>query len=388
MRIVLTVIDGPHKGVEFTFDRHDTFLVGRSKHAHFQLPAKDKYFSRIHFMMEVNPPQCRLIDMGSHNGTYVNGARILSADLKDGDQIRAGHTVLCVLVESQAGPQSDVGSKAGAGSLRISEYNLERELGRGMMGTTYLGRRARDGVPGAIKVVSPSIPGSPQQIADFLRMARALTKLDHPHIVRLRDVGCDGANLYFASDYVPGLNAARILERDGPLPIRRALRWADQILHALADAHALNSIHHDIKPTNILMCEVQGKETVWLSDFGLARCYQQAPFSGLSLTTGFLETASFLAPEVLFNYQESSPQLDQYSAAAVIYFLLTGSPVLDMPREVRRRYSSLLRRTFVPIRERRADIPRTLASVIEKALARVPSQRFSSIAEFRATLPK
>src|SRR5881396_670566 len=98
VQVILTVIAGPHKGLEFTFDRHDTFLVGRSKHAHFQLPAKDKYFSRIHFMMEVNPPQCRLIDMGSRNGTFVNGAEILTADLNDGDQIRAGHTVLRVQV--------------------------------------------------------------------------------------------------------------------------------------------------------------------------------------------------------------------------------------------------------------------------------------------------
>src|SRR5579862_7238615 len=106
MRIILTVIAGPHKGLEFSFDRHDTFLVGRSKHAHFQLPAKDKYFSRIHFMMELNPPQCRLIDMGSHNGTYVNGAKVLTYDLKDGDQIRAGHTILRVNVrrESPAAP--------------------------------------------------------------------------------------------------------------------------------------------------------------------------------------------------------------------------------------------------------------------------------------------
>ena len=94
MRITLCVIAGPHAGTEFTFDRHDTFLVGRSQHAHFQLPLKDKYFSRIHFMMEVNPPHCRLIDMGSHNGTYVNGQRVLSGILKDGDQIRAGHTML------------------------------------------------------------------------------------------------------------------------------------------------------------------------------------------------------------------------------------------------------------------------------------------------------
>src|SRR5262249_45297568 len=94
MEVKLTVTAGPHQGAEFLFTRHDTFLVGRSRHAHFQLPLKDKYFSRIHFMMEVNPPFCRLVDMSSHNGTYVNGQKVLSADLKDGDTIRAGHTVL------------------------------------------------------------------------------------------------------------------------------------------------------------------------------------------------------------------------------------------------------------------------------------------------------
>src|SRR5471030_1578117 len=103
MRIILTVIAGPHKGLEFSFDRHDTFLVGRSQHAHFQLPAKDKYFSRIHFMVEVNPPQCRLIDMGSHNGTYINGARLLYADLRHGDQIRAGHTIIKLSLRAEAG---------------------------------------------------------------------------------------------------------------------------------------------------------------------------------------------------------------------------------------------------------------------------------------------
>src|SRR5436309_16095713 len=99
MRVTLTVVAGPYAGTEFHFDRHDTFVVGRSRHAHFQLPEKDRYFSRVHFMMEVNPPQCRLIDMGSRNGTYVNGRRVRSGDLRDGDRIRAGHTALRLSVQ-------------------------------------------------------------------------------------------------------------------------------------------------------------------------------------------------------------------------------------------------------------------------------------------------
>jgi serine/threonine-protein kinase len=96
MQIKLTVKDGPHKGKAFTFAGHDTFLVGRSKHAHFRLSAKDRYFSRIHFMVEVNAPRCRLLDMGSRNGTYVNGKKMAKADLKPGDKIKAGRTVLLV----------------------------------------------------------------------------------------------------------------------------------------------------------------------------------------------------------------------------------------------------------------------------------------------------
>lgn len=391
MRIVLTVVAGPHKGLEFVFNRHDTFLVGRSRHAHFQLPAKDKFFSRIHFMMEVNPPECRLIDMGSHNGTYVNGTKVLTADLKDGDQIRAGHTILRVQVE-RGGPAPEPAStttflpEPSTTLPMVPGYSLECEIGRGPMGTTYLGQRAGDRTRYAVKVVAPSFQASPPQIADFLRAARVLTQLDHPHISRLSDVGGWPGGFFFVSEYVPGENVGTIVHREGPLPVKRAVRWAQQILTGLHHAHAKLLIHRDIKPTNVVVADLGGKEVVKLVDFGVARVYQGAPFSGLSLTTGMLERASFMAPEVLFQFQTIDPLADQYSVAAVFYYLLTGSAVLETPREERRRYSSLLRRLQVPLRERREDVPAALADVIHKALSRTPSQRFRDVLEFRQAL--
>ena len=98
MKIKLTIIAGPHQGREFVFDGHDTFLVGRTKDAHFQLSYDDPYFSRRHFLVEVNPPRCRLIDLNSRNGTLLNGARIQTAEVADGDEIAAGHTVFKVCV--------------------------------------------------------------------------------------------------------------------------------------------------------------------------------------------------------------------------------------------------------------------------------------------------
>src|SRR4051812_31792882 len=96
--VTLTVTDGPHRGRAFSFRDHDNFIVGRSPEAHFRLPMKDKAFSRYHFMVEVNPPRCRITDMASTNGTFVTGRRVHAVDLKDGDTIKGGHTVLPVAV--------------------------------------------------------------------------------------------------------------------------------------------------------------------------------------------------------------------------------------------------------------------------------------------------
>jgi pSer/pThr/pTyr-binding forkhead associated (FHA) protein len=103
MRVTLTVVKGPHAGRAFTFDQHDTFFVGRSVKAHFSLPRHDRYFSRMHFLVEVNPPLVRVVDLGSRNGTLVNDARVESADLRHGDRIRAGRSVLEVAIQQQPG---------------------------------------------------------------------------------------------------------------------------------------------------------------------------------------------------------------------------------------------------------------------------------------------
>lgn len=99
MRITLTVIEGPHQGQVFTFVGQESFVVGRSTKALFRLPKKDKYISRNHFVVEVNPPYCRLMDLGSRNGTYVNNEKVQCTDLSHQDFIRIGRSVLQVRLE-------------------------------------------------------------------------------------------------------------------------------------------------------------------------------------------------------------------------------------------------------------------------------------------------
>src|SRR5437870_7725760 len=97
MRVTLRVIAGPYNGREFTFDQHDTFLIGRSDSAHLPLPG-DKFFSRHHCLLEIAPPRCFLRDLGSTNGTFVNDQKVQEAFLRSGDRIKGGQTLLEVEV--------------------------------------------------------------------------------------------------------------------------------------------------------------------------------------------------------------------------------------------------------------------------------------------------
>jgi pSer/pThr/pTyr-binding forkhead associated (FHA) protein len=107
VHVELRVTAGPHEGHCFTFDGHDSFIVGRSPWAHFRMSNTDRYFSRIHFMIEVNPPRCRLFDMGSTNGTLVNGQCVSMIDLRDGDLIKGGRTVLQVSLVGRGEEESE-----------------------------------------------------------------------------------------------------------------------------------------------------------------------------------------------------------------------------------------------------------------------------------------
>ncbi len=116
LTVILEVTDGPHQGKRFEFSNHDSFIVGRGKAAHFRLPKQDPYFSRLHFLVEVNPPECRLVDLVSRNGTRVNGRRLgvdEAVDLKSGDIIRAGHTTFQVHILGWQALDAPPGTKSG-----------------------------------------------------------------------------------------------------------------------------------------------------------------------------------------------------------------------------------------------------------------------------------
>ena len=498
MQVTLQVTEGPHKGQTFTLQGHDTFLVGRSRQAHLRLPAKDKYFSRVHFLVEVNPPQCRLMDMDSRNGTHVNGARVEMADLKDGDQVRAGHTIFRVCfgpaapkatlaagsaatlptspprdVLSQLTPATGLDLRTAAeieavsaaippslapsaepvarfsavhpvpfppsippaaatvpvrhdpaatvlsccvcGALRpgpaangghpveerlcadclrrmrgqvqtVPGYRLLRELGRGGMGVVYLAAADGDGALVALKTIIPAVEVSPSELQKFLREAEILKRLEHPHIVRFREMNSGSGQLWFVMDYVAGTDAAQLLRKQGPLPIARAVGLVCQLLKALEYAHGQGFIHRDIKPANLLLSQRGGRETAVLADFGLARVYQASQISGLTVTGAMGGTPMFMPPEQITQYRQARPAADQYAAAMTLYNLLTGCYGFDMPPQFKQWIAMILEAEPVSIRKRRPEVPQGLADAIHRSLKKEPQERFADVRALRQAL--
>ena len=447
-RLLLQATEGPHKGETFTCQGHDIFLVGRSKQAHLQL--RDDYFSRAHFLIEVNPPSCRLMDLTSRNGTFVNGERVRSVELRDGDTIKAGNTVLKVSMPAPAGsaaldaptlglpaaqppaeapapaarapsadapaetliwtgavpppstrasrnngpapgatpaPLSSTISVAPAALPTIPGYRLVRELGRGGMGVVYLAEGEKDGRQAALKTITPAAAAGRSQVERFLREARILCQLRHHHIVAFLEANEAEGVLYFAMDYIEGVDAGRLLKQKGPLPVRDAVRIVSQVLSALDYAHGQGYVHRDVKPANILLSVEGNRKVVKVADFGLARVYQQSRLSGLTVMGEVGGTVAFMPPEQITHFREVKPAADQYSAAATLYTLLTGRMIFDFENvSVDHQLAVVLEKEPVPIRQRRPDLPEGLAAAVHRALSKDPLARFPNARAFLSPL--
>ena len=439
MQVLLKVTHGPHRGKAFSFDSHDTFIVGRGKNAHFQLPKLDTYFSRNHFMLEVNPPHCLLVDMASRNGTYVNAKRVEQAVLKNGDLIQGGKTAIRVTID--AGREMDANNPPGSpadiprparpappwaprvaaeeqsapeplptrtGSPKppadrtppqehlekierreqpIAGYKIIEEIGQGGMGTVFLAWREETARLVALKTIIPAAAESEAHCKRFLRETEILREIRHPHIVAYEDAGLADGTMYFAMEYVQGQDVRQLLTKQGgPLPVGQAVRIVCQALDGLADAHSRGIVHRDIKPANLLITISDGRPLLKLADFGLARMYHSSQLSGLTMMGDTGGTIPYMAPEQITSYRESKPTVDQYSAAATLYHLLTNQFIYDFPQQTGSKFLMVLQQDPIPILTRRPDLPAQLTEAVHRGLARDPSDRFANCMHFREAL--
>ena len=211
-----------------------------------------------------------------------------------------------------------------ARGTKLGPYEIGIALGAGGMGEVYRALDTRLGRTVAIKVLPPHLSNDPNLKQRFLREARTISALLHPHICTLFDVGSQDGRDYLVMEYLEGESLAERLAR-GPLPGDQALQTAMEIADALQEAHRQGFIHRDLKPGNIMLTNLGAK----LMDFGLAKLLEEEPRNGddsrtLSrAVTGVVGTAAYMSPEQALG-QALDQRSDLFSFGIVLFEMLTG----------------------------------------------------------------
>jgi serine/threonine-protein kinase len=429
MQINLRVVAGPYKGRVFTFTQSDTFLIGRNGDAHLYLP-EDKYFSRHHCMLEITPPHCFLRDLGSTNGTFVNGEKVSEAFLQNGDEIRGGESILIVEVgtgeresAADASPKNsgkpavvtveclNCGRREHAQATSSEEhltflcedcrqelkrvpqpipgYDMVKILGQGGMGCVMLGRNQQTGEAVAIKTLLPEFAVSDKAMRRFMREMDVAAALKHPHIVDFIDRGVHNGVVYLVTEFVEGADAAKLADaRGGRLPPKETMAIISQALEALAHAHSKGYIHRDIKDQNILVRGAWPNLFAKLTDFGLAKNFAQSGMSGVTMAGEMAGTLAYMPPEQLKNFRDVKPQSDIYAIGMTAYSLFTGQLALDIGRNASmpQTIKAIFEQPTIPLRQRAPNLPQAVCEIIDRALVKNPAERWQSAQAMRNAL--
>ncbi len=262
--------------------------------------------------------------------------------------------------------------------------HLVRRIGEGAMGTVYLGRQVSVDRMVAVKVLHRSAPSFATAVGRFLTEARAASGLHHPNVVTVHDFGrtSDGL-LYLVMEYLDGVTLARMLE-PGPLSVARVLDLGTQICSGLGAAHARGVVHRDLKPGNILVCEVDGFGAMAkLVDFGIARVVRPG---GRNDPEGLaLGTPTYMSPE------QASGRLagfgsDLYSLGVILFEMLTGRPPFDddSTAEVMQAHCFAEPPPIEPLAP--WPVPAPLSRIVMQCLRKRPEDRPASASTIRAVL--
>ncbi len=254
------------------------------------------------------------------------------------------------------------------------------------MGVVYKAIRKLDQFPVAVKVMLAKVAVHDAVRKRFLREIEIIRRLSHANIVALIASGSVRNAFFFISEYCSGGSLAELACRQGGrLPLKVLASIILQSLKGLAHAHQHGFVHRDIKPANILLHQQQRGWAAKMGDFGLAKQFERAGFSGMTLTGAFGGTYDYMPREQLTNFKNTLPVSDVWSLGATFYRLLTGSPPRPCP-EGRDPMEVVLRDEHVPVRQLDPGLPPALARVIDKSLAVNAGDRYQDAGEMYQAL--
>jgi hypothetical protein len=271
------------------------------------------------------------------------------------------------------------------GQVVADRYHIIRKLGEGGMGAVYLGEHVKMGRKSAIKVMNPAMAGDPDAISRFNREAANASRISHPNVCQIYDFGeTPDGTIYLAMEFIEGVSLTAIIEREGALPAARAAKILKQAADALASAHELGIVHRDLKPDNIMVVHGRdGADVVKVVDFGIAKAVAGDETGQKVTKTGLVVgTPEYMSPEQLSG-DKLDGRSDIYSLGLVFYRMLTGV----LPFQADSAQETMVKRLTddpMPLAVARPDIsfPPELQRVLDKALARLPTERYASAAQF------
>jgi serine/threonine-protein kinase len=269
-----------------------------------------------------------------------------------------------------------------------SRYELGELIGYGGMAEVHRGRDGRLGRDVAIKLLRADLARDPSFLNRFRREAQSAAGLNHPAIVAVYDTGEDHSGLgpetaevpYIVMEYVEGQTLRDVLKIEGRLPPRRAMEIVAEVCGALDFSHRNGIVHRDIKPANVMITRAGA---VKVMDFGIARAIADNSAT-VTQTAAVIGTAQYLSPEQARG-ETVDARSDVYSTGCLLYELVTGHPPFTGDSPVAVAYQHVRENPVVPSSENPA-IPRALDSIVMKALAKNPMNRYQTAGEMRADL--
>ena len=265
------------------------------------------------------------------------------------------------------------------GKIFAGRYRIIKQIGRGGMADVYLAKDLiLDGEEVAVKVLRTNYQTDPIAVARFQREARAMADLDHPHIVRITDIGEEEGQQYLAMEYVAGLDLKRYIKEHHPLSNEEAVRIMGQILLAMRLAHTRGIVHRDLKPQNILLTP---DGTAKVTDFGIAVAFAE---TSLTQTNSMLGSVHYLSPEQARG-SKATFQSDIYAMGIIFYEMLTGHIPYDGDSAVTIALQHFQKPLPSVIAEN-PSVPQALENVVIKATAKKLTDRYQSVSEMYVDL--
>jgi eukaryotic-like serine/threonine-protein kinase len=259
----------------------------------------------------------------------------------------------------------------------VGKYRIVSRLGRGGMGTVYKAVDQTLEREVAIKILNPDLADG-EVLKRFRAEAVTLARLNHPNIATLYELTQHGDDLLMVMEFVRGETFDRLSDRLGPLPFERAAALCGQVLDALGHAHHAGIVHRDLKPANLMASD---SGLVKVMDFGIARMVGTEHLT----TDGYMMgTPAYMAPEQVMG-NDVDGRADLYAMGVVLYRLLTANLPFKADTAIAMAQKQI-KDPPTPLRQFRAELPATCQSILDRALAKAPGDRFQSAEEFRSAL--